>query len=89
MARSKPTQAIVTRPNQAARKSGRPRTGHRALPAVRVDPELFAALEARLSKLQKKGCLFSMSFYVRESLRDRLRKDLLADRREARKKRST
>jgi hypothetical protein len=53
-----------------------------------VDPELFAALESRLEKLAKKNLLASISFYVRESLREKLEKDLLADRREALKKKS-
>jgi hypothetical protein len=88
MARSKPTKTLVAKPIEARRKGGRPPTGHRALPAVRVNPELFAALEDRLRQRAKKKLLASVSFYVRESLREKLRRDLLADRREALKKKA-
>jgi hypothetical protein len=80
-----PPQVADQQPAAPRNKGGRPATGHRALPAVRVPPELFEQLENRLKLLAEKSCLNSVSFYVRESLREKLHRDKLADRREARK----
>ncbi len=72
MARAKPT---------VKRGRGRPPTGHKTI-RFRVPPDLFAALERRLEILDQKSCLTSVSFYLRQSLEEKLGKDLRADRRD-------
>jgi hypothetical protein len=54
---------------------GRPRTGSKALPAVRIPKELHFRLERRLALISAKGGTKNLSLLVRQSLEDRL--DLL------------
>jgi len=67
--------AEAKRPRRVAKRGpGRPPTGHKTI-QFRLPPELHAALEDRLEALKKKGCLITVSFYVRESLLEKLKKD--------------
>ncbi len=66
---------------EPTRGRGRPPTGHQTL-RFRLPPELLAALERRLIILEKKSLPVSLSFYLRESLREKLGKDLRSDRRD-------
>jgi hypothetical protein len=58
----------ATKPN----KGGRPKTGHRALPAVRVPPELYFRLERRLALNQAKYGTSNISNLVRLGLEEKL-----------------
>jgi hypothetical protein len=58
----------TTKPN----KGGRPKTGHRALPAVRVPPALYFRLERRLALNQAKYGTSNISKLVRLGLAEKL-----------------
>jgi hypothetical protein len=66
----------VERPN----KAGRPRTNWKALPPVKIGPELAFRLERRMELIFSKTGVKNISKFVRESISDRLDKMDFKDR---------
>jgi hypothetical protein len=67
-------------------KGGRPKTGHRALPAVRVPPDLFFRLERRIALINSKTGYQNVSKFVRQSISDRLDALDLLDKKKSKSK---
>jgi len=64
-------------------KGGRPKTGHRNIPAVRLPKDLFFRLERRMALIAAKTGYQNMSKFVRESIKEKLDALDAVDRRDA------
>jgi hypothetical protein len=64
-------------------KGGRPRTGHRNIPPVRLPPDLFFRLERRIALIAVKMGYQNVSKFVRESIKEKLDALDAKDRRDA------
>ena len=67
-------------------KGGRPKTGHVALPAVRLPMSLLFRLTRRMTIIEAKGGLPNVSKFIRSALREKLNFEDAKDRKDAAKK---